>query len=270
MSCPLFSCVVPVKGPRPYMDEALASLRNQGVGDDLEIIIQDADIEPDGGQADALNKGFAKAQGEWLFWLNADDVLLSGALQKVKAVIHSTTTTPRMAPAAQLASLGGYSNYDSLSWIVGNTVRIDEGGRIISCVRGSGWHDWLYHHAVPHVYGPSAFFRRELFERVGGFDASLDVCMDWDLWIRFMKAGARFRRIGDYCWGLRQWTQSKTQRTLDERTAQRHADEVSRMLAKNELVPTVMGTLTNRVWRLLDGAFVRSWIDTLRLKGRMI
>ena len=148
-------------------------------------------------------------------------------------------------------------------------MRIDERGRIISCVRGNGWHDWLYRHAVPHVYGPSAFFRRELFERVGGFDASLDVCMDWDLWIRFMKSGARFRRMGDYCWGLRQWTQSKTQRTLDERTAQRHADEVSRMLAKNELVPTVMGTLTNRVWRLLDGALVRSWMDTLRLRGRM-
>ena len=255
MSCPLFSCVVPVKGPRPYMDAALASLRNQGMGDDLEIIIQDADVEPDAGQSDAFNKGFAKAHGEWLFWLNADDVLLPGALQRVKTVIYSTTTT---------------SDYDSLHWIAGNMVRIDECGRIISCVRGNGWHDWLYHHAVPHVYGPSAFFRRELFERVGGFDASLDVCMDWDLWIRFMKAGARFRRVGDYCWGLRQWAQSKTQRTLDERTARRHADEVSRMLAKNELVPTMMGTLTTRVWRLLDGALVRSWIDTLRLRGRMI
>ena len=242
------------------MDEALESLYNQGTGDlaspegyaaagELEIIIQDADIEPDQGQADALNKGFSKAHGEWFFWLNADDVVLPGALNRTIRTI-------------------GQSN-NSLEWIAGNMVRIDEDGRIISCVRGNGWHDWLYHHAVPHVYGPSAFFRRELFERVGGFDASLDVCMDWDLWIRFMKSGARFRRIGNYCWGLRQWTQSKTQRTLDAATARRHADEVSRMLAKNELVPTVMGTLTNRVWRLLDGAFVRSWMDTLRLRGRM-
>lgn len=246
---PLFSCVMPLKGSRPYMDAALASLRNQGMDGDLEIIIQDGDVEPDAGQSDALNKGFAKAKGEWLFWLNADDVLLPGALKRIARMLECSEC--------------------SNDWIAGNTVRIDEGGRIISCVRGSGWHDWLYHHAVPHVYGPSAFFRRELFERVGGFDVSLDVCMDWDLWIRFMKAGARFRRVGDYCWGLRQWTQSKTQRTLDERTARRHADEVSRMLAKNGLVPTVMGTLTNRVWRLLDGALVRSWVDTLRLRGRM-
>ena len=40
---PLFSCVMPVKGPRPYMEEALASLSAQGMGDDLEVIVQDAD-----------------------------------------------------------------------------------------------------------------------------------------------------------------------------------------------------------------------------------
>ena len=65
------------------MDAALASLRNQGMGNDLEVIVQDADVEPDEGQADALNKGFAKANGEWLFWLNADDVLLPGALKRI-------------------------------------------------------------------------------------------------------------------------------------------------------------------------------------------
>ena len=40
----LFSCVTPVKGARPYFDEALESLQNQGLGDDLEIIVQDADF----------------------------------------------------------------------------------------------------------------------------------------------------------------------------------------------------------------------------------
>ena len=59
------------------MGAALESLRFDVQGltspDELEIIIQDDDIDPDQGQADALNKGFAKAKGEWLFWLNADD-----------------------------------------------------------------------------------------------------------------------------------------------------------------------------------------------------
>lgn len=43
MKRPLFSCVIPVKGERPYFDEALRSLLQQGIGDDLEIIVQDAD-----------------------------------------------------------------------------------------------------------------------------------------------------------------------------------------------------------------------------------
>ena len=55
MKRPLFSCVIPVKGPRPYFDEALDSLQNQGLGDDLEIIVQDGD-ERSGG-AGNLNHG---------------------------------------------------------------------------------------------------------------------------------------------------------------------------------------------------------------------
>ena len=84
MKRPFFSCVIPVKGARPYFDAALESLRLQEMGDDLELIVQDADVEPDEGQSDALNIGFAKARGEWLFWLNADDVLFPGALKSVK------------------------------------------------------------------------------------------------------------------------------------------------------------------------------------------
>lgn len=65
MSCPLFSCVVPVNGPRDYFAEALDSVMSQGV--EVVVIVQDGDIEPDSGQSDALNKGFAKSRGEWLF-----------------------------------------------------------------------------------------------------------------------------------------------------------------------------------------------------------
>ena len=72
-----------MKGDRPFFKDALASLESQGMCEDLEVIVQDGDVEPDSGQSDALNKGFAKATGEWLFWLNADDVLLPGALKKV-------------------------------------------------------------------------------------------------------------------------------------------------------------------------------------------
>ena len=272
MNRPLFSCVMPVMGDRPFIKEALASLAAQGMGDDLEIIVQDGGggsegvgecgsegvrefvsegvryyREDDNGQSDALNKGFAKAKGEWLFWLNADDVLLPGALKKVREFI---------------------SRVECAEWIVGNQMQIDEAGRVLGCSVGPGWHDCLFRHTVPHVYGPSAFFRRELLERVGGLDVALHVCMDWDLWIRFMQAGAKFHRIDDYLWTLRQWAGSKTQSPHEADEARRQWDEVARMLAKNGFKVTRGGLALLRLWRILNGNYIRQWCDRLRLRGR--
>ena len=268
MSKPLFSCVVPVKGPRPYLDEALASLSAQGMGDDLEVIVQDGGgkfenrglriengrwvCEEDCGQSDALNRGFEKARGEWLFWLNSDDVLLPGALESVKLRIEN----------------GELRIGNGIDWIAGNQVLIDEEGKVLKCSVGNGWHDWLYRRAVPHVYGPSAFFRRELLERVGGFDASLHICMDWDMWIRFMKAGARFERIDGYLWAQRQWAGSKTQRPMGAEELAEHERELARMLAKNGFKITRGGVWLSRAWRILSGSYFREWRDGRRMRGR--
>ncbi len=240
MNRPLFSCVVPVKGKRPYFDEAVESLRSQGMGDGLEIIVQDADIEPDCGQSDALNRGFAKARGEWLFWLNSDDLLLPGALERVSDAVRGTDSP----------------------WIAGDELFIDASGRTVGCSVGNAWHDWLYRHAVPHVHGPSSFFRRDLFERVGGCDADLRYCMDWDLWIRFMQSGARFVRINSFLWAQRRWPGSKTQRELTaEELAVQHG-EIARMLERNRFSVTRGGVFAMRLWRLLSGCYLRELLGT--------
>lgn len=267
---PLFSCVMPVKGARPYMKEALASLAAQGLGDELEVIVQDGDLEPDKGQSDALNRGFAKARGEWLFWLNADDVLLPGALKSVKCKIENVKC--RSVDAKSRSQEEDWSaekkSLRDLDWIVGNQMRIDDQGKVLRCSVGNGWHDWLYRHAVPHVFGPSAFFRRELLERAGWLDPSLHICMDWDLWIRFMQAGARFARIDQYLWGLRQWTGSKTQRPMAREELAHQHEEVVRMLEKNKFALTRGGMRMVRLWRALNGSYLTEWVDGLRFRGR--
>lgn len=242
MNNPLFSCVIPVKGSRPFFDEAMASLQAQGMGDDLEIIVQDADVEPDAGQSDAFNKGFAKAKGEWLFWLNADDVLLPGALAHVRDLI---------------ARKGG-----SVSWIAGDEYFIDADGKRVGCSVGNRWHDWLYRHAVPHVHGPSAFFRRELLAQIGGFDAALHFCMDWDLWIRFMQVGSRCERIGEFLWAQRRWEGSKTQRIggVSGAELRKHQAEIGEMLKKNRFTVTRMGVLKLRLWRMLTGCYLKELV----------
>ena len=244
MKSPLFCCVVPVKGARPYLAEALSSLEAQGMGDDLEVIVQDGDVETDSGQSDALNKGFAKAKGKWLFWLNADDVLLPGALKKV------------------------LDRIDTVDWIAGNQLLIDDAGKVLKCSVGNGWHDWLYRHAVPHVYGPSSFFRRELLERVGGLDVSLKYCMDWDLWIKFMKAGARFERIDEYLWAQRQWLGSKTQRKMSQQENVLFWGEINEMLERNGVSVTRTGTLMMRIWRFFNGNIPRQFFDGIRFADK--
>jgi len=205
--------------------------------------------EPDGGQSDALNKGFARAQGQYLFWVNADDLLLPGTLARAREYLAA---------------------HPACDWLAGNLVYVDEQDRVLWCARDGQWRDRLYRHAPVRVYGPTSIFRRDLFERVGGFDVSLHYVMDTDLWLRFKAAGARFHRLGHYCWAFRVHGASKTSGDLAGRTDPRMAEEQRRMYAKNGLAVTRAGLLMQRGWRLLNGCYVRAWLDTRRYCGHTV
>lgn len=248
MKRPLFSCVIPVKGARPYFDEALESLLSQGMGDDLEIIVQDADIEEDLGQSDALNKGFKKAKGEWLFWLNADDVLLPGALKSLELKVKSL-------------------EFKDVEWIAGDMVVIDGEGKIVRCQKDRG--SFRAYEGKPiRVFGPASFFRRELFERVGGFDVNLRYCMDTDLWCRFREAGAWFKKTGTYVWGFREHELSTTTGAKKPGEQSRQDREVAAMHERRGVKMTAGGVRALRLRRLLDGSFIKAIFDTIRFKGK--
>jgi glycosyltransferase involved in cell wall biosynthesis len=244
MSKPLFSCVIPVKGERPFFGEAVDSLKAQGLGDNLEIIVQDADVEPDAGQSDALNKGFAKAKGEWLFWLNADDVLLPGALKKV---------------------LDRINRIDRINWIAGDTVYLDEKGIVKDVRTDAKWRSWFGKRLSVWTGGPSAFFRRELWEKRGGFAAGLKYAMDIDLWTRWARAGERFVGIGDYVWGFRMHDESKTG---SGRFAAEQAKELAAIDARYGVATMGFWRNVTRMASVLDGSWAKRRLDTGRLNGR--
>ena len=265
MSRPLFSCVIPVKGDRPFFKDALASLESQGMGEELEVIVQDGGEgsggvgelvsggvkyyrEDDNGQSDALNKGFAKAKGEWLFWLNADDVLLTGVLIKVKQLLHSST--PPLA---------------TLNWIVGDTVYIDEQGKVKDVRCDAKWRSWFGKKLSVWTGGPSAFFRRELWERRGGFDAGLKYVMDIDLWTRWAKAGEKFVGLGDYVWGFRVHGGSRTM----------NGENSAAQIAECRAIEAKYGVSSGGFWRnvtriasVLDGSWSKRKRDSECLHGK--
>ncbi len=259
MSTPLFSIVLPVLNAGPFLERALRSVLEQA-GDDTEVIVVDGGStdggvevirrhagrlawwcsEPDGGQSAALNKGFARARGAYFFWLNGDDLLMPGTLDRARAYL-------REHPACR--------------WLAGNLVYIDERDRVLRCARDGRWHDWLFKHAPVRVYGPTAIFARELFERVGGFDETLHFLMDTDLWLRFKAAGARFERLPHYCWAFRVHGGSKTSADLRGAADPRVREERARVYAKNGLRVTRAGLWLQRGWRLVNGCYARALCD---------
>jgi glycosyltransferase involved in cell wall biosynthesis len=268
MHQPLFSIVIPVMNAGSFLERALRSALEQD-GASAEVLIVDGGStdggvetirryadrlawwcsEPDSGQSDALNKGFARAAGEYLLWLNADDLLLPGALAAMTEHIRSAPVKP--------------------SWLAGNMVIIDEHDRILCCLRDGAWHDFLYRHAPVRVYGPGAVFRRDLFQAVGGFDTTLHYCMDTDLWLRFQRAGARYVRVPRYIWGFRHHPASKTNSGVAT-TEVEQAAERARMHAKNGLQIRWWNCLLNRAFRLINGAYLQAAIDTLRYRGQPV
>lgn len=247
MNIPIFSCVVPVKGrPRPYFDEAVASLRNQGLGDALEIIVQDGDVESDKGQSDALNKGFAKANGEWLFWLNADDVLLPGALKKV---------------------LDKIDNIDRLDWLAGHTIYIDKEDKVIGTRWDARWLPWFGNRMSVWTGGPSAFFRKELWQAHGRLDTGLKFVMDLDLWTRWARAGARFECVDDYIWGFRVHEESATNKTCNRREI---AQEFQDVLRRHDIRHEKLWRNITRFSSILDGSRWHKMKDSLRFRGKAL
>lgn len=131
-------------------------------------------IEPDQGQADALNRGFARASADVMGYLNSDDLLLPGTLRFVAQYFHDNPT---------------------VDVIYGNRLIIDEAGREIGRWILPG-HDPQILRFVDYVPQESMFWRRRIWERIGAkFDASLQFAMDWDLILRFLDAGAVFHHV---------------------------------------------------------------------------
>jgi glycosyltransferase involved in cell wall biosynthesis len=120
--------------------------------------------EPDEGQTDALIKGFTRSTGDLQCWLNSDDLFEPGTLHEVASY---------------------FTRHPEVQFVYGDSSWIDDQGSFIKPKREHGFSRfiWMYDHN--YIPQPSAFWRRGLYERVGGLDRQFDLAMDADLWIRF-------------------------------------------------------------------------------------
>ncbi len=262
---PFFSIVIANFNHGPFLEEALISVLNQSC-QDFELIVVDGgstdgsvDIikryapklawwvsEPDSGQSQAFNKGFYHATGQFFFWLNADDLLLAGSLERIRSVINQQP--------------------DCL-WLAGNTIFFTEEGKVQRCSRGPVWVPWLLKNSPIYVYGPTSIFHRDLFSAVGGFDETLRYSMDTDLWLKFRDRGQSFVRINHYLWGFRWHQGSKTTHSFFGPQIENYALESMGINIKYGLAHKGITPILHTLYKIVSGLYFRAYIDTMRFKG---
>lgn len=201
------SIITPVLNGQPFIRQTVESVLGQQGDFTLEYIVRDGGStdgtlailkeyrarltlvsERDGSPQAAINAGMAQAGGEILAWLNADDVYEPGALQQVADAM-------RRRPDRQ--------------WCYGRCRIMDADGREIR--RPITWYKnllgWDYSRHLllceNYISQPAAFWRRELWQRVGGLSPAYKAAFDYDLWLRMAACSravplrrclARFRR----------------------------------------------------------------------------
>jgi glycosyltransferase involved in cell wall biosynthesis len=119
--------------------------------------------EPDKGQTDAINKGFARANGQILAWLNSDDTYEPGAISKAVKYLM---------------------DHPEVGMVYGDCNFINETGNVIGKF-GSAQTDYrLLRQGYVHIPQQTMFFRAELWKQLGPLDPSFYFAMDYDLWTR--------------------------------------------------------------------------------------
>lgn len=211
---PRISVVMPSFNQAAFLEAALRSVLDQRYPN-LELLVldggsTDGSVEiieryasqltywhsrKDAGQADAIATGFAMSTGEILCWLNSDDLLLPGTLAFVGEF---------------------FRDHPRVDFLYGNRIVIDRDGTEIAR------HVWPWHLTRGHwalgqpLAQECCFWRRALYENVGGIDRSRFFVMDYDLFFRMWRAG-RFRKTTRFLGALRQHEETKNARSQDVR-----------------------------------------------------
>ncbi|MGI8511584.1 MAG: glycosyltransferase family 2 protein, partial [Solirubrobacteraceae bacterium] len=146
--------------------------------------------QPDRGQAHAINAGFAGTRGEIMAFLNADDVLLPGALAHVAAF---------------------FAGHPEVDVVYGHRVMIDaDGHRVGLGITPPHREDALL--PVDWVPQETLFWRRRAWDAAGGrLDEDLQYALDWDLLLRLRSSGATFQRLPRLLAAFRVHPAQKTQ-----------------------------------------------------------
>jgi glycosyltransferase involved in cell wall biosynthesis len=218
MELPTLSVVTPSLNSGAFLEDAILSVAEQQ-GVLAEHIVQDSlsrdntleilrryprlrwQWESDCGQSDAINRGFLRATGDLVGWLNADDYYLPGGLQAIAeaAAAH---------PEADV--------------FYGDCVFVDGRGSITrSKVEHDFDRDILFYFGC-YIPSTATFFRRRVIERGYLLDCEFRVCMDFEYFVRLAAAGLRFHYVPQFIAAFRWHRDNISLQHVERRAYERH------------------------------------------------
>jgi glycosyltransferase involved in cell wall biosynthesis len=257
-----FSIVTPSLNQAPFLERTIASVLSQQGDFELDYLVLDGGssdgsaeilrrhagrlrhrIEPDTGQANAINKGLREATGDVVGWLNSDDLLYPGALARVARALQEHPT---------------------VQWVHGRCEIVDEEDRPIRrwvsaykdfrCRRYSR-RSLLVENYVSQM---TVFWRRAVHERVGFLDERMHLGFDYEFWLRLAELGDPLylrEPIAAFRWYRASKSGSRFLRQFEEdyEAFMRHAPAGDRLLRAHKRLRTAQIVGAYRVLRLLGG-----------------
>jgi glycosyltransferase involved in cell wall biosynthesis len=203
------SIVIPTLNQASTLEDTLLSIINQNYNN-YEIIVMDGGSVDgtseiihryrdwiqhyhsgkDGGQSHAINKGFSMATGEIYAWINSDDFYLPRAFTRIVNEFNRSSEVDIVVGAGDIITKDCkfLKHIASMQMSRKNLVR---------------WHEDKW------IMQQSCFWSAEIWKKSGGVDESLNLLMDFDLWLRFSELG-NSSSINDGLAVMRYYPEAKT------------------------------------------------------------
>ncbi|GAF04936.1 glycosyltransferase family 2 protein [Saccharicrinis fermentans] len=205
------SIITPSYNQGQFIEETILSVLNQKYHN-LEFIIIDGGStdqtveiikkyqdkitywvsEEDNGQTHAINKGFQKATGEIITWINSDDLLIPDSLNKINA--H-------------------FKNDENLKCLFGQWIEFDEqGDRPLRIFKQPTLCEWLY--TSPYAQ-PSTYYKRSLLKDIGYLNEELHFSMDNDFFKRIILSNVKYKYVDEFYSKFRWHSTSKSSNLME-------------------------------------------------------
>ncbi|MBK1674842.1 hypothetical protein CKO35_16420 [Ectothiorhodospira shaposhnikovii] len=192
------SVIIPAFNARPFIGEAIRSVEDQGF-DELQIIVVDDGStdgtgdyvaihypsvhlirKRNGGAATARNAGLVHATGDYIAFLDADDLWLPGKLKAQLAHLETHPEIQLVCSGFERLEPNQDGTFPSLEPI------LEKADSIPSNLLNPDFSGWIYHKLLINceVWTSTVVFRRKLMDSIGFFDESLRLGQDYDYWLR--------------------------------------------------------------------------------------